>query len=97
MIENENEKIGDEAFDLEIEYPEIKTEKKLRMLDGTIKDFLKRICGESYRSSYDEQINFIEMEALNKNKEKIKQIVDYVVNLDEETLSYKNSNKDKRE
>lgn len=99
MFENEKtnnvEELGNKKLDLNIKYPEVDKGNNIRILDGTIKDFLKKIC-ITYRYSftgYDKQIHFFEMEALNKNQDKkIEQIVDYVVNA--ETLPDNDSDKD---
>lgn len=95
MIKNEKidiEKLGDEKLDLNIEYPKIGTKKDMRMLNGTIKDFLKGICNCPCSVLYDKRIYAIEMKSLNNNKEKIKHIVDYVANLNKEALAYTNEN-----
>ena len=96
------EKLGNEKLDLKIDYPQdiiypedesykdpkVTGEKSLRMLNGTIKEFLEKICRTAYNENY--EINILEIEALNKNKNKIKSILDYVVNLDNNKLAYKN-------
>ena len=95
------EKLGNEKLDLKIEYPKdiiyledegykdpkVTGERSSRMLNGTIKEFLEKICCRRY--DVDHKIGILEIEALNKNKDKIKQILDYVVNLDNDTLAYK--------
>ena len=95
------EKLGNEKLDLKIEYPKdiiyledegykdpkVTGERSSRMLNGTIKEFLEKICCRRY--DVDHEIGILEIEALNKNKDKIKQILDYVVNLDNDTLAYK--------
>ena len=74
------EKLGNEKLDLKIDYPQdiiypedesykdpkVTGEKSLRMLNGTIKEFLEKICRTAYNENY--EINILEIEALNKNK-----------------------------
>lgn len=57
------------------------------MLNGTIKEFLEKICCRRY--DVDNEMGILEIEALNKNKDKIEHILNYVVNLDNDTLAYK--------
>ena len=93
MFENEKtnnvEELGNKKLDLNIKYPEVDKGNNISILDGTIKKFIGDICGASYFTSYKRDVHIVEIAALNGNKDKIKQIVDYVVNCDENTLAYK--------
>ena len=86
MIESEKEKtnienLGNKKLDLKIDYPEVRSNTEIYMLNGTIKKFICYTCKGSYYKYCDRDAHVLEVEALNKNKDKIKQIVDYAVSL----------------
>ena len=74
MIENQKidvKKLRGEKLGYDVDYSKIEAEKKMHILDSSMKRFLSYISTKQYFSFYDEKVYFVEMKKLNKNENKI--------------------------